>query len=226
MEATSDICKPFVVGLEGPPGSGKTHYVMQKYGSGVYKKQPSGKWFEGYDVQKVILLDDFRGDNPNVSNNECWATPEFLRDLLKGVPLMLPVKAGTNRKAMPKIVCIATTLAFKEWFSGWIGVEESLKAEIKEAISWFWRQNKSGEFILKLILARVVRLNQQNDEDSDASVDSEGNEQNLCPNYCGGHMRKDVKSYLVTPNECDFFKECDKCGYTLRVMRAKRCRRE
>ena len=45
----------------GPPGSGKSHWVREttqaKFQEEPYLKAQS-KWFDGYDYQKVILLED------------------------------------------------------------------------------------------------------------------------------------------------------------------------
>lgn len=48
----------------GPTGSGKTSLVYNVHGiDNVYKKSPStGKWFDGYFGQQVLLLDDVRYD--------------------------------------------------------------------------------------------------------------------------------------------------------------------
>lgn len=41
----------------GPPGTGKTHAARHEYGSVFYIK-PQNKWFDGYQGEKVIVLDD------------------------------------------------------------------------------------------------------------------------------------------------------------------------
>lgn len=51
-----------VVWLHGSPGSGKTKYVWDLHPS-VYSK-PSGSWWDGYEGEDVLLLDDFDADIP------------------------------------------------------------------------------------------------------------------------------------------------------------------
>lgn len=60
--------KPRVSVIWGPPGTGKTRWVMDyatdKYGGKVYRKsytegQPS--WWDGYKDHELILIDDFEG---------------------------------------------------------------------------------------------------------------------------------------------------------------------
>lgn len=45
------------VWIHGPPGTGKTHYARTHYGEAFYIK-PQNKWFDGYQGEKVIVLDD------------------------------------------------------------------------------------------------------------------------------------------------------------------------
>lgn len=46
------------VWIWGPPGVGKTHYARTKFGDDIYIKAQN-KWFDGYEDQKNIVLDDF-----------------------------------------------------------------------------------------------------------------------------------------------------------------------
>lgn len=41
----------------GPPGTGKSHFARQHYGSSLYLKAQN-KWWDGYQGQKFVLLDD------------------------------------------------------------------------------------------------------------------------------------------------------------------------
>lgn len=48
-----DVCGIWVY---GPPGTGKSHWAQMKYPN-AYKK-PQSKWFDGYNGEKEIILDD------------------------------------------------------------------------------------------------------------------------------------------------------------------------
>ncbi len=52
--------KPNVIWIYGATGTGKTRYVFEKYND-VYVKD-STKWWDGYDQQETILIDDYRRD--------------------------------------------------------------------------------------------------------------------------------------------------------------------
>lgn len=55
--------------ITGLPGVGKSHFARERFGSDVYFKDPN-KWFDHYDGQSVILLDDLdsvKGDGSGIS---------------------------------------------------------------------------------------------------------------------------------------------------------------
>lgn len=43
--------------IYGPPGTGKSHFARMTYGKSLYIK-PQNKWFDGYQGEDAILLDD------------------------------------------------------------------------------------------------------------------------------------------------------------------------
>lgn len=43
--------------IVGIPGVGKTHLVHEKYPE-LYSKDPATKWWDGYNGQEVVLIDD------------------------------------------------------------------------------------------------------------------------------------------------------------------------
>ena len=46
--------------LWGEPGTGKTSHVMRTHGESVYKFDPPYKWFDGYEGEEVLLIDDYK----------------------------------------------------------------------------------------------------------------------------------------------------------------------
>lgn len=73
--------------LYGAAGTGKTRYVVEKYGDEVYFLD-NYPWFDGYVGQSVLLLDDFYGDIPY----------RTLLRLLDGYRMQLAVKGGFTKK--------------------------------------------------------------------------------------------------------------------------------
>lgn len=92
-----------VIYLTGPTGSGKTHYVYEKYGyENVFRVPPPASkdaslWFDGYNHQSVLFLDEFTG----------WCSYRFLLQLLDKYPLRMPIK-NSHVMAAYTTVCIAS----------------------------------------------------------------------------------------------------------------------
>lgn len=78
--------KPFVKWLYGKTGTGKTRLAYQELGfDNTWTNSNTLQWFDGYDQQENVIIDDFRG-------NQC--TFAFLLRLLDRYPMRVPVKGG------------------------------------------------------------------------------------------------------------------------------------
>lgn len=89
--------QPIVVWLWGASGTGKTRFVNQW--SDVYWKDPTTKWWDGYENQSIICLDDFR---PHIN-----LPFTYLLRLLDRYPLKLEVKGGYTNIQNPVIIITA-----------------------------------------------------------------------------------------------------------------------
>lgn len=61
---------PQVIVIYGVPGSGKTRYAYDKY-PGAYMKS-TGKWWDFYNGQEVVIYDDFDGWDCTFANFKTW----------------------------------------------------------------------------------------------------------------------------------------------------------
>jgi hypothetical protein len=78
----------------GPAGAGKTRHVVESYDS-VYKlTEQNGKiWFDGYEGEDVLLIDDFYG----------WIPYNVLLSILDGYQLRLEFKGGYTYARWTKV---------------------------------------------------------------------------------------------------------------------------
>lgn len=93
-----------VIVLSGPPGSGKSRWAYDNY-PGLYSK-PNGKWWDGYQGEKTILLDDFYGDFDY----------SLLLKVCDRYPLQVQVKGGFV-PALWDTVIITSNAEPRQWYS-------------------------------------------------------------------------------------------------------------
>lgn len=77
---------PIVTWLWGPSGTGKTRQVVEKEPD-LWMSGKNLKWWEGYENQEAILIDDFRGD---------FCTFHELLRIIDRYPYKVEVKGGSR----------------------------------------------------------------------------------------------------------------------------------
>lgn len=108
--------------LWGPAGVGKTRYVYDKFDD-VYKLDSANNlWFDGYDSEKTLLIDDFYG----------WIKYGMLLNMLDVYPLRLEIK-GSFTWAQWSKVFITSNVHPESWYSVH-GMSDALKRRIHEII--------------------------------------------------------------------------------------------
>lgn len=110
--------------LTGEAGSGKTSFVYKKHGyENVFKLDAGADskfMFNGYEGQKVLLIDDFAG----------WIKYTYLLNILDGHPLPLNVKNGRTF-AMWEQVYITSNVNPGNWYAT---IGENLKRRIGKCL--------------------------------------------------------------------------------------------
>jgi hypothetical protein len=81
LVATSRVQKSHTTLIVGPPGGGKSQYCQQFVGA--YWK-PRGEWWNGYEGQDTVILDEFYG----------WLPYDTLLRVCDFTPLTVPTKGG------------------------------------------------------------------------------------------------------------------------------------
>jgi len=79
--------------LWGPTGTGKSHLAWEQAGPDAYAPI-SWKWWDGYDGQEHVVLDDIRAD---------WAPYNSFLQLFDKYPLRVECKGGSRQFLAKKI---------------------------------------------------------------------------------------------------------------------------
>lgn len=92
---------PLVYWLHGSTGSGKTRWCWDRVHSmkvDCWCSHDTLQWFDGYQGQPVVIIDDFRGSSAKFS---------FLLKLLDRYPLKVPVK-GSYVDWVPEVIMVTS----------------------------------------------------------------------------------------------------------------------
>ena len=87
--------KPWVLWLWGPPGTGKSKSafeIAERCNSFYYKDLTT--WWDNYEQQECVILDDFRPNTGDRTNNDSTISYQYMLKLLDRYPLMVQRKGG------------------------------------------------------------------------------------------------------------------------------------
>lgn len=119
-----------VVAWIGRTDTGKTRRCYATYGyDAVYAltRGNNGVWFDGYDGEDVLLIDDFYG----------WIPYGFLLRLLDGHPVQVEVKGGFTHACWTKVV-ITSNRCMDRWYNlEKIGSFAALERRINETVDFY-----------------------------------------------------------------------------------------
>lgn len=109
--------------LYGDAGTGKTRYAMEREKSIYIVPDPEGNrvWFDGYEGQEAILIDDFYG----------WIKYHYLLRILDGYQIRLQTKGGFVHGCWNRVY-ITSNKHPREWYK--IGFTAALKRRITKCI--------------------------------------------------------------------------------------------
>lgn len=89
----------------GKTGTGKTRFVMDQIQDSDLWTPGDYKWFDGYHGQKIVLLDDYRGEYKL----------QMLLKLLDRYPMQVPIKGGFTQWS-PTKVYITSNCHPNDWY--------------------------------------------------------------------------------------------------------------
>nr|WDE18001.1 rep [Porcine circovirus 4] len=90
--------------IVGIPGVGKSRHVQEKGGADLSWK-PRGKWWDGYNGQSHVVLDDYYG----------WLPYDDLLRLMDRYPLRVETKGGSI-EFLAKTMWITSNKQIKDWY--------------------------------------------------------------------------------------------------------------
>ena len=93
----------------GKSGSGKTKWAWESYPD-LYSK-PEGMWWDGYNGEKTLLLDDFYGDTSGIDYS-------LMLKVLDRYPLSLPVKGGFTPALFTTVIITSNLPSSKMYRDG------------------------------------------------------------------------------------------------------------
>lgn len=98
--------KTTVVLIYGPPGTGKSRWIRDNHAADkLYWKQPQSDWWDGYQGQEFVALDDFYG----------WLPLTSLLRLADRYPLLVQTKGGQAKFQARKLIITSNTLP-RDWY--------------------------------------------------------------------------------------------------------------
>lgn len=98
---------PVVYLLYGPTGTGKTRWAYDNYPD-LYRKTFDDTWFDGYEQQKTLLLDDFAGKSSKIGLT-------YLLCLLDRYSVTLNIK-NSKRQLLAETIIVTTNIHPKLWY--------------------------------------------------------------------------------------------------------------
>jgi hypothetical protein len=116
-----------VLVLWGDAGVGKTrlaHLLADGNLYGLAQPLGSGIWWDGYDAERTILLDDFYG----------WLKYSYMLRVMDGYELRLPIK-GSHTYAQWTRVIITSNQPPEQWYEAFAGTLGEREAEMTPAFA-------------------------------------------------------------------------------------------
>ncbi len=131
-----------VVLLYGKTGTGKTRRAFEKWPN-LHRKAPDTRWFDGYENQEEVLLDDFGGKVSKMSLS-------YTLQLLDIYPFDVEVK-GSYRPLLAKRIVVTTNIHPRLWYD-YSNREEQYNALMRRFTSiWYFPE----------LPAQPLRIDQQ-----------------------------------------------------------------
>jgi hypothetical protein len=185
----------------GPTGCGKTRTAMSL--DDAFKKAGTHEWFDGYDGENILIIDDFAGRASKIPLS-------FMLNILDKYPCLLPIKgAHVNRRC--KEIIITTNIHPLNWYDYSSRMEHyHALARRFDAVYYFPSKDEKDRLITNESFFQdwsegcdeSTVFKKRTGEDIEPSHISESEETTM-------QQEEDLPS----TEEYDLPSYCDKCGY-------------
>ncbi len=108
LTAPIERVPPKVCLFYGPPGSGKTKGAYDQFPQ-LYRKEPGTRWFDGYEGQETMLMDDFQGASSSLRL-------DYLLQLIDRYPFRCEIKGGHVPMVAENII-FTTNIHPRLWYT-------------------------------------------------------------------------------------------------------------
>ena len=101
----------------GETGAGKSRTAAEVATDGTTYYKPRGEWWDGYQQQNTVIIDDFYG----------WIKYDEILKICDRYPYQVPIKGGYEQFTSKRII-ITSNEPIENWYKGDWYKEEQLKA--------------------------------------------------------------------------------------------------
>lgn len=101
----------------GETGAGKSRTAAEVASDGTTYYKPRGEWWDGYQQQNTVIIDDFYG----------WIKYDEILKICDRYPYQVPIKGGYEQFTSKRII-ITSNEPIENWYKGDWYKEEQLKA--------------------------------------------------------------------------------------------------
>ncbi|KAM3726651.1 Replication-associated protein [Dirofilaria immitis] len=120
----------------GDPGIGKTSFATKISKSFFTKTANTEKWWDGYENQEVVILDDFYG----------WLSSAELFNLADSKPYYVQIKGGFI-KFNSKVIVITSNKIPEHWWKRQTLLKYDMRAfDRRVTLTWHWTIAKQESY--------------------------------------------------------------------------------
>nr|WAE42330.1 MAG: replication associated protein [Cressdnaviricota sp.] len=137
-----------VIVFVGETGAGKSRTAQEIAGDGTVYYKPRGEWWDGYEQQNTVIIDDFYG----------WIKYDEILKICDRYPHKVPIKGG-YREFSTKRIIITSNEKVDRWYKGEWFQENQIKAIMRRIDIYDYFMIINNECIRTDLLFESINLN-------------------------------------------------------------------